>query len=762
MTRGDHRRSGGHDYRRHTSGHIHASDSHPRTFSGGAAHTEVGEGGVGGLVGDSHGSHSFGGHEPGGVMDATFIWKLTKLGRIGSSRLRFDDDFADRLNYQYTGVLMFLFIGLIGIRQYVGKPIQCWIPQEFTRGWEEYAENYCWVSNTYFAPLQHSLPPAPDREMLLIGYYQWAPIVMAIQAMLFYLPCLIWRLFMAQSGFNVRRILQMSCDSNVLLPEHTMKNVRFIARYMEGCIYRQRDYRKRKLSTVLGFSPTSYTGLGQSPHIHVHQHYSPSYPPPHQQQQQPPSHLHHPPPPPPPPHSHTQSPPYMPTSHFHQQLTTVNSRQSPIGGDENRHSNDHQIESTLITSPRRGSNTSLFDKIRHSFSLDDNNKKHKKRLPSVTEEANTLVTTMETLNSRNNNDYHPMLGRLKMDDSHTQQNITTNLNTTNSYRSIHTLSPTLYKSHEKSSLHKKQHLHYCCTCFCGKRQGNFLVLLYFFTKFLYLINIIGQLFMMEKFVGNDSTFYGFRVLYDLLKGREWFHSGNFPRVTFCDFEAKKLGKNHKYTLQCVLPLNMFLEKIYIFLWFWHCLVGIITLSSFIIWFYRMGSSKCRIKFIRKYLKIMSVMRDTDKAATSKFVENYLRPDGVFLIRLISINVGDLMAGDLTCELWHIYRHKRLHETMEEQKYLDAFNNNTPGDYLINNNNNNNNNNNGSNYIGETNDLILAGTTIPSSRYSNKNHSPTAPPNQNTIINTTSNITIPGTNINNTINHSSSNNDDSIV
>ncbi len=54
-------------------------------------------------------------------MDATFIWKLSKLGRIGSSRLRFDDDFADRLNYQFSGVLMFLFIGVIGIRQYVGE-----------------------------------------------------------------------------------------------------------------------------------------------------------------------------------------------------------------------------------------------------------------------------------------------------------------------------------------------------------------------------------------------------------------------------------------------------------------------------------------------------------------------------------------------------------------------------------------------------------------------------------------------------------------
>ncbi|VDD74101.1 unnamed protein product [Mesocestoides corti] len=52
-------------------------------------------------------------------MDAAFIWKLSKLGQIGSSRQRYDDDFSDRLNYQYTSVLFFLFIGLIGIRQYV-------------------------------------------------------------------------------------------------------------------------------------------------------------------------------------------------------------------------------------------------------------------------------------------------------------------------------------------------------------------------------------------------------------------------------------------------------------------------------------------------------------------------------------------------------------------------------------------------------------------------------------------------------------------
>lgn len=32
-------------------------------------------------------------------------------------------DFIDQLNYQYTGGLMVIFIAIIGVRQYVGKPI---------------------------------------------------------------------------------------------------------------------------------------------------------------------------------------------------------------------------------------------------------------------------------------------------------------------------------------------------------------------------------------------------------------------------------------------------------------------------------------------------------------------------------------------------------------------------------------------------------------------------------------------------------------
>ncbi|CAL8078418.1 unnamed protein product [Calicophoron daubneyi] len=124
-----------------------------------------------------------------------------------------------------------------------GKPIQCWTPQEFTRSWEEYAENYCWVASTYFVQLSGYPGPPPPQLFYskgsgssngfmaplgqrisqnnflyppiyqprageppgtgrLISYYQWAPILLAIQSFMFYLPCLLWRLFASQSGFQ--------------------------------------------------------------------------------------------------------------------------------------------------------------------------------------------------------------------------------------------------------------------------------------------------------------------------------------------------------------------------------------------------------------------------------------------------------------------------------------------------------------------------------------------------------------------------------
>ena len=273
---------------------------------------------------------------------------------------------------------------------------------------------------------------------------------MAIQALLFYLPCLIWRLFNSHSGFNVRRIMQMANDSNILLPEHGLKNVRFIARYMEGCIYRLRDY-KRVNSTGAVASAFPYRGMQRFP-------------------------------------LETEIPPPG---------YTKAEMEARRGGGEKRSNGEPNLG--LSSSRRHKGNTcSLCGICRAccgSCWRSRSSRRRSRRFPlnPITESspAGALASSVE-----------------KAEISRRQG-----------------------KSSSRGS-----------NC-CGRRSGNFLVVLYFFVKGLYLINIVGQLILMEKFIGTNTAFYGVRVLIDLLQGTDWHTSGNFPRVTFCDFEAKKLGKN---------------------------------------------------------------------------------------------------------------------------------------------------------------------------------------------------------------------------
>lgn len=59
-----------------------------------------------------------------------------------------DDDVVDRVIYATTVYILSFFAILIMAKQYVGEPLQCWIPAEYPGPWEKYIENFCFVENT--------------------------------------------------------------------------------------------------------------------------------------------------------------------------------------------------------------------------------------------------------------------------------------------------------------------------------------------------------------------------------------------------------------------------------------------------------------------------------------------------------------------------------------------------------------------------------------------------------------------------------------
>ena len=134
----------------------------------------------------------------------------------------------------------------------------------------------------------------------------------------------------------------------------------------------------------------------------------------------------------------------------------------------------------------------------------------------------------------------------------------------------------------------------------------------------------------------------------------WHSSpGNaFPRVTMCDFSVRRLGNVHRYTVQCTLPLNMYNEMIYMFLWFWMVFVAVITVISLITWLLRACSRTDGIRYVQNHLRLAGQLQtNADAMASEKFVKSYLRTDGVFILHLIGHNTNQLIVTEIVCALW---------------------------------------------------------------------------------------------------------------
>ncbi|CAD5207821.1 unnamed protein product [Bursaphelenchus okinawaensis] len=185
----------------------------------------------------------------------------------------------------------------------------------------------------------------------------------------------------------------------------------------------------------------------------------------------------------------------------------------------------------------------------------------------------------------------------------------------------------------------------------GLLAGTYLSNTYTATKILYLLNLVGQFVMMNQFLGQNDHLWGFHILYDITIGRDWELSGNFPRVALCDFTVRTLANVQRFSIQCVLMLNMFNEKIFLFLYCWLIFVFMVTVYDVIKWQWLLRFRSHRTSYVRRLIR-----PDNDyKILMREFCDRVIHPDVLFVLEMISLQSNELYTQEVLEALWREYQ-----------------------------------------------------------------------------------------------------------
>jgi innexin len=105
-------------------------------------------------------------------------------------------------------------------------------------------------------------------------------------------------------------------------------------------------------------------------------------------------------------------------------------------------------------------------------------------------------------------------------------------------------------------------------------------------------------------------------------------------------------------IQCNLPINLFNELIFLILWGW--LIFLTGLTSVSLLFYIISTvAKLDRKFVRTYLN-MNTTLVAKEADRERFVDDYLRCNGILVLRILAQNTNDIIMAKLVGALFRLY------------------------------------------------------------------------------------------------------------
>jgi len=208
----------------------------------------------------------------------------------------------------------------------------------------------------------------------------------------------------------------------------------------------------------------------------------------------------------------------------------------------------------------------------------------------------------------------------------------------------------------------------------SKTHGGY-ALNFFFCELLAFINVVGQIYFTDRFLGYTFTTYGWDVAtLNTMDPESRADPMNmvFPKVAKCTF--------HKYgpsgTIQthdglCILALNIINEKIYVFLWFWFVGLALVSALALLYRILIILSPGMRVNVVMAHClynvdkKLVQECLDAPKHSFIDKIGDY------WMIFLLSKNLSPIAMQELLEELQPILNPQPAYATYPN---LESFNN----------------------------------------------------------------------------------------
>jgi hypothetical protein len=146
---------------------------------------------------------------------------------------------SDRLNHVWTFGLLLLLAALCAWARHYTVAIRCWCPNQFPTQMVEYTHELCWSSQWVYLPIIDviSIPGdeghGPNVQSRIPVYYQWFPIVLVLQALIFKLPSVLWYGVHQLSGISFDKLSGLTEGTSTLSVEDRTLVAKQIARYLD-------------------------------------------------------------------------------------------------------------------------------------------------------------------------------------------------------------------------------------------------------------------------------------------------------------------------------------------------------------------------------------------------------------------------------------------------------------------------------------------------------------------------------------------------